>query len=216
MDYRDELDRAAHVHGYEEREDEPDCSECIHQPMCSGKNCHFDQKWYPEDLEKKYYHISDGEWRISDELYSKRDIAEQFTDWPSDLEGPFFIEKRKWERENPKKPYRVRVEIVVDVEARDNIDAEQTAIRKCGVNADDPSVEAFILRQYRMPVQYFCCEEGRTYGYEYNYANSAEEAKFKFQQHWIPDIESSPCFDDIEEYNEWEEEWTKAYMRRID
>ena len=24
MDYRDELDRAAHIHGYEEREDEPD------------------------------------------------------------------------------------------------------------------------------------------------------------------------------------------------
>ena len=207
MDYRDELDRMAHLHGYEEREDEPDCSECIHQPMCSGKNCHFDQKWYPEDLEKKYYHVNDFEERLSDELYSERDKAEQFTDWPHDLEGPFFIEKREWERNHPKKTYRTRVEIFIDVEARDEMEARELALKKRGVDPDNTSCECYTLYEYRMPVEYLCCEEGRSYGYEYIRAKNSEEARFLLESNWIPDIESNPCFDDIEEYDPEADEW---------
>ena len=69
-----------------------------------------------------------------------------------------------------------------------------------------------ILRQYRMPVQYNCCDTGREYGYKYTYAKSAREAKFLFQSEWVDDIESSPCFDDIESYDECDNEWFSVYV----
>lgn len=214
MDIRDELDRAAHIHGYEERDDDPPCSECVHQPMCSGQNCHFDRKWNPEDLEKKYYHVNDFDERLGDELYSMRDRAEQFTDWPHDLEGPYFTEKREWERNHPKKEFAVRVSTQIWVKARDALEARKLACKEQGVDEDDPCVDCNILYKYRMPVKYLCCEEGISWGYTYEMAKNGREARFKFMDSWIPDIESIPSFDDIEEYDPEGEEWNAVYTGR--
>ena len=218
MEYRDELDRAAKLHGWEDRDDSPDCSLCVHQPMCSGKNCHFDWKWKPEDLEKKYYCVNDWEERLSDELYSMRDRAEKFADWPRDLDGPFFTEKDEWSRHHPKKYYTIRLSLSVNVRAQDVIDAKRLACEKFGVkNIDNEEIggdvdmermaDVDVLYQYRMPVRYNCCEEGHSYGYKYVRAKNRQEAKFLLQESWVPDIEADPDFDGIEEYDEEEKEW---------
>lgn len=204
MDYRDELDRAAKTHGYEERENEPKCENCIHQPMCCGKNCHFDPIWERDDLKKKYYHVNDFGERMSDKLYSRRDQVEEFADWDCE-EGPFFQEKYNWMNEHPKKTFHVRMEIMVDVEARDDIEARKLACEQYRLQEDE--VEADIVHEYRMPVEYCCCEEGHTYRHEYTRAKNKNEAKFKFMSEWIPDIEASPDFEYIEEYDDEEEEW---------
>jgi len=215
---RYELDRAAKIHGYEERDNDPPCSECIHNAMCSGKNCHFDRKWEPEDLEKKYYHVNDWEDRLSSELYSMRDRAEQFADWPSDCEGPYFTEQNEWRSMHPRRNYRVRLTIDVNVDARDNIEAHALACAKIGVGdkdlakySDDVNMtrmaEVETLYQFRMPVRYNCCEEGYSWGYEYIHATCKEEAQYLFRRKWIPDIESDPDFDDIEMYDDAIDEW---------
>lgn len=103
--------------------------------------------------------------------------------------------------------FRVRLELIVDVDAVDGAEACAKAADQYHVDLDDHRVNANILHTYRMPVAYFCCEEGRSWGYEYEYAKNKAEAKFLFQDKWEPDIESSPDFDDIEEYDEEEEEW---------
>ena len=46
--------------------------------------------------------------------------------------------------------------------------------------------------QYRIPVCYLCCEEGRTWGYKYTRANSLQEAKSDFRDYFSED--------DIEEW----------------
>ena len=212
---RYELDRAAKIHGYEERDNDPPCSECIHNAMCSGKNCHFDRKWEPEDLEKKYYHVNDLEDRLSDELYSKRDMAEM--EWPYGVEGPYFTEKNEWRHTHPKRDFRVRLTIEVNVEARDGIEARQIACDRIGVkdkaNYDlDGSIDRSrmadvdIVHQYRIPVKYI--EEDGDYHWDHDYvfAKNRSEAEFLFRDHWdkmdaIQDIE------DIEEYDEYGEEW---------
>ena len=106
-----------------------------------------------------------------------------------------------------KKFYRVRLEVLVDVDGVDEAEVCAKAADMYHVDLDDVKVEANVIHSYRMPVQYFCCEEGRTWGYEYEYAKSMEEAKFLFQSKWEPDIESSPDFSDIEVYDEETEEW---------
>ena len=218
MEYRDELDKAAKIHGYEERDDEPGCENCIHQPMCSGKNCHFDRKWFPDELEKKYYLMNDAEQRMGDDLYSMKEISEM--SWPYGVEGPIIKEKVKWEKEHPKRYHRVRLTLEVPVMARDEIDAKRIACDMYGVkdmdlfeptNDTDMDTSRYVttdvLYQYRMPVEYLCCETGHEYGYEYEYASSMEEAKYLFRKNWIPDIEASPDFENIECYGDETKEW---------
>ena len=62
--------------------------------------------------------------------------------------------------------------------------------------------------QYRIPVCYLCCEEGRTWGYKYTRANSLQEAKSDFRDYFSEDdIEEWPDYDGIEVYDEETEEW---------
>jgi len=62
--------------------------------------------------------------------------------------------------------------------------------------------------QYRIPVCYLCCEEGRTCGYKYTRANSLQEAKSDFRDYFSEDdIEEWPDYDGIEVYDDETEEW---------
>lgn len=62
--------------------------------------------------------------------------------------------------------------------------------------------------QYRIPVCYLCCEEGRTWRYKYTRANSLQEAKSDFRDYFSEDdIEEWPDYDGIEVYDEETEEW---------
>ena len=215
MDYRDELDRMAKMHGYEERDDDPPCSECIHNPMCSGKNCQFERKYWPEELIPRYYHVNDFEDRIDVKLLNEKDMDEIRAEWPSDVEGPFFMLRHDWEKNHKPREYRVRVTREVVVEARDGMDAERKACTELCLDPEHESIELDILNQYRMPVEYFCCEEGRTYGYDYTFAANPREAQYSLLEHYCPDIESSPCPNDIEEYDPENNEWNGVYVRRI-
>ena len=215
MDYRDELDRNAHTHGYECPEFEPDCSKCIHQPMCSGENCHFDRKWEPEDFEKKFYRVNECEERLSSELFSRYDIWNEEID-PYNIEGgPFYQDAKTWKANHSHKEFTVRLTIDMRVSARDDIDASQKACDIFGVAnidlEDSDTVKRLaqvdILHQYRMPVEYLCCETGHEYGYEYTQAKNDAEAKFLFEDGWIPDVETNPGFDAIERYDDEEGEW---------
>ena len=164
MDYRDELSKNALTNGYERRDDsELNCEYCIHQQMCSGENCHFDRKWYPEELEKKYYHVNEDGDRLDDELYSIRDFAEMIL--PYGMDFPLYKEKRKWNQEHPKQDYRVRITLEVPVKARDAMEAKSMACAKYGFldidrtelnNDTDMSRVVFTdtLYKYRMPVRY--------------------------------------------------------------
>ena len=209
---RYELDRAAQVHGYEPRESEPPCEKCIHQPMCDGVHCHFDRKWEPGDLKKKYYIVNDADERVNDELFSMRDLSEK------DL-GEYLTSESddEWRRSHPSREYKVRLTIEMRVNARDRLEAKKSACMGLGLyDADTTELGPYVLnrladvdiiQEYRMPVQYNCCESGREYGYKYTWAKSPREAKFKFMDEWVDDIESSPCFDDIEVYEESDREW---------
>lgn len=64
------------------------------------------------------------------------------------------------------------------------------------------------MNQYRIPVCYLCCEEGRSWGYKYTTANNLEEAKSGFREYFSDgDIEEWPDFDGIEVYDEESELW---------
>jgi len=103
------------------------------------------------------------------------------------------------------KDYRVRIVIERNILGENEDDAKATARRIYEVDDDD--CETDILREYRMPIRYNCCEEGHTYGYTYTFTKNINEAKFKFQDEWVEDIEASPCYDDIEIYDEESGEW---------
>ena len=103
------------------------------------------------------------------------------------------------------KNYRVRIIAERVFEAEDESDAVRKAVES-GLSIEDYD-DVDIVHEYRMPVRYNCCEEGYTYGYEYGTAKNIEEAKFKFMSEWEPDIEASPCFEDIEIYDEEYGEW---------
>lgn len=195
--------------------DYTNCKNCIHNPMCSGKNCHFDRKWEPEDLEKKYYHVNDWEDRLSDELYSKRDMAEM--EWPYGVEGPYFTEKNEWRRNHPKRDFRVRLTIEVNVEARDGIEARQIACDRIGVKdkADydlDGSIDRSrmadvdIVHQYRMPVKYIEDDGENRWGYDYTFARYKDEAELRFREKW-DHLDAIQDYEDIEEFDEYGEEW---------
>ena len=62
--------------------------------------------------------------------------------------------------------------------------------------------------QYRIPVCYLCCEEGKCWGWKYTTAIDRDEAVEKFRDYFSDgDIESWPDFDGIEIYDEETEEW---------
>lgn len=212
---RYELDAAAHVHGYEEREDSADCSQCIHEPMCSGEHCHFDRKWEPEDLEKKYYHVNDWEDRLSDELYSMKDRAEM--EWPAGCEGPWFTEQNEWRHNHPKRNFRVRMTIEVNVEARDKIDACKMACDQYGLKDRDlypldgsldqsRMADVDVVHQYRMPVKYIEDDGENRWGYDYTFARYKDEAELRFREKW-DHLDAVQDYEDIEEYDEYGEEW---------
>lgn len=213
MDIREELDKIAHTHGYELRDDDPPCSDCIHQPMCSGRNCHFDRKWWPEELEKKYYRVNEFDRRMDDELFSLRDIAEFTDNWEYDKDDLHWAEVHDWNRAHPYKEHRTRLSIIVDVDARDEMEARKKACKEYCVDEDDPFVECDVLYKYRMPVKYLCCEEGISWRYEYTYAKNAMDAKYRFVSEWVPDIESCPSFDDIEKYDPETGDWNGVNTR---
>jgi len=178
------------------------CAICIHENVCSRKTCEFVRDWKPDELEKRFYIVDKNNNRLDDELYSIRDREEEFDGNVS------FIEKSEWEKRDTKK-FRVRISITTPVNARDEMEARSLACRD-----SSPQVECDILHKYRMPVQYLCCEEGRTWGFEYTEAANPLEAKYHFMNNWIPDVESSPCFDDLEEYDPQEHEWYPANVGR--
>lgn len=216
MDYRDELDRMAHIHGYEDREDEPSCSECIHNKMCSGNNCNFERAYSTNDLIPRFYHVNDFESRLDDRLLNEKDKDEIAKEWPRDLDGPYFATKSEWEKHHPIREWRVRISVEVAVDARDEMDARTKACQQLYLDPNDERLEVSDLSQYRMPVEYRCCEEGRTYGYEYTYAANPREAQYKLMEKYCGDIESSPCPNDIEMYDEEGEEWFHTWTRRIE
>ena len=64
------------------------------------------------------------------------------------------------------------------------------------------------MNQYRIPVCYLCCEEGRSWGYKHTTADSLDEAKASFREYFSDgDIEEWPDFDGIEVYDEERELW---------
>lgn len=215
MGYRDELDKMAHEHGYEEQEAEGDCQFCIHRPMCSGENCHFDRKWEPEDLEKRYYHVNDWEDRLSDELYSKRDIAEM--PCLEYVEGSGFITHQTWRSTHPKRNFRVRMTIEVNVDARDEIEARKLACDQYGLKDRDlyprdgsldqsRMADVDVVHQYRMPVKYIEDDGENRWGYDYTFARYKDEAELRFREKW-DHLDAIQDYEDIEEFDEYGEEW---------
>ena len=62
--------------------------------------------------------------------------------------------------------------------------------------------------QYRIPVMYTCCEEGRVWAYKYTRAENIEQVKIEFRNYFFDcDIEEWPDFCGIEVYDEEMEEW---------
>ena len=206
MDYRDELDRMAHLHGYEEREDDPPCSECIHFEMCSGKNCKFERRYTEDDLIPRYYHVNDWESRLDSKLLNEKDMDDIAKEWPSGLEGPFFTRKSEWEKSHPARTYRIRVTQEIEVEARDELEAYDL------VHAEFPAskhIETDVLYDYRMRVDY---ENGES-GFKYAYAANPREAQYKLLEQSIGE---KPYPNDIETKDEEAGEWYATWVRRIE
>lgn len=103
------------------------------------------------------------------------------------------------------KNYRVRI-IAERIFEADNEEDAIIKANESGLGVEDYDA-VDVVHEYRMLVRYNCCEEGHTYGYEYGTAKDIKEAKFIFMSQWEPDVEASPCFDDIEVYDEEYGEW---------